>query len=163
MIILYLRGSILLIHIMKRSLFTLVFLLAFIHLGNAQDTEQVSDSVLVAQQEVEKQKQELMQAEQAQKEIAKAEKARKKAEKAQKKAEKAVKKQEKLLKGIANKKKAIDKNERKIRKFHSKLAKGRSKGKASPVDEMKINQKINKLELTITKDKEKLTKLQQKQ
>lgn len=151
---------------MKKPLLALVVLLIFVHFGNAQETtqtEQVSDSVLVSQQQVEKQKQELKEAKLVQKEIDKAEKAQKKAEKAQKKAEKAVKKQEKALKAIANKKKAIDKNERKIRKLQSKLAKGRSKGKASPVDEMKINQKINKLDLTIAKDKEKLTKLQQKQ
>ncbi len=148
---------------MKKIFLTLAVFLAFIHLGNAQEIEQASDSLLVVQQNVEKQKQELEEAKQAQEAIDKAEKAQKKAEKAQKKAEKALKKQEKLSKAIASRKKAIGKSERKIQKSQSKLAKGKSKGKVSPVKEMEINQKINKLKLTIARDKEKLIKLQQKQ
>lgn len=51
----------------------------------------------------------------------------------------------------------------KIGRLQSKMAKGRSKGKMTPVDELKIDQKINKLELVIAKDKEKLAELEQKQ
>ena len=51
----------------------------------------------------------------------------------------------------------------KIGRLQSKVAKSRSKGKMTPVDELKIDQKINKLELVIAKDKEKLAELEQKQ
>jgi hypothetical protein len=148
---------------MKKLLFTLAILCCFTQFTAAQETEQVSDSVLVAQQELEKLELEKQQDLLVQKKIDKAEKARKKAEKAQKKAEKAVKKQEKLTKSIASKKKSIVKGEKKIRKLQSKLAKGKSKGKISPTDEMAINQKISKLKLGIEKDKVKLAKLQEKQ
>jgi len=148
---------------MKNFLITLSLVFAVAQFGNAQETEQPVDSVLIAQEQMKKLEQEIEADKAAQKEIEKAEKAQKKAEKAQKKAEKAVKKQEKLTKAIASKKKGIKKSEAKIRKLQNKMAKNKSKGKVSPVDEMEINQKINKLELSIAKDKEKLGKLQQKQ
>jgi hypothetical protein len=158
---------------MKKVLVTLTLVLAFSQTSFAQETqtiEQPIDSVVVAQQQMDAQMEELKAAKEKQKALAKAEKerksvekAQKKAEKAQKKAEKAVKKQEKLVKSIHQKKKGIKKSEMKIRKLQSKLAKGRSKGKMTPVAEMKIDQKINKLELAIAKHKEKLAKLEQKQ
>ncbi len=128
-----------------------------------QEVEQTTDSVLIAQQKLEKQKEELKATKQAQKKVDKAEKAQKKAEKAKKKAEKEIKKKEKLAKAIASKKKGIAKNESKIKKLQNKLAKAKQKGKMSSVDEMEINHKINKLELAIVKDKEKLDKLVKKQ
>ena len=147
---------------MKR-IFTLASLLIFAVHTYAQETEVVNDSLATVSQMAEKQKKELEERKRVEKEIEKAEKERKKAEKAQKKAEKEAKKRKRLAKAIGKKRKSIDKTERKIQKLQAKLSKGKSKGKLSPVDEMEMNQKIDKLKIEVVKEKNKLAKLERKQ
>lgn len=148
---------------MKKILFTLMGLLLITVSSYAQDTVVAKDSVTVATQVTEQNNAELEAQKKVEKELEKAEKERKKAEKAQKKAEKEAKKMERLAKAIGKKRKSIDKTERKIEKLQRKLSKGKSKGKLSPVDEMEMNQKIDKLKIEVVKEKNKLAKLERKQ
>lgn len=99
----------------------------------------------------------------AEKEAKKKEKQLKKAEKAKKQAEKEIKKRAKQDKIIANKRKSIAKKERDITNMENKLAKKKIKGKLTPIDEMEMNQKMDKIRLNILREKEKLSKLERKQ
>ncbi len=146
---------------MKKIILTVASILLLNLVTYAQKAPQPQDSTSIAQAAlIEAQ---LKEDKRIQKEIAKAEKERKKAEKAQKKAEKEAKKMERLAKDINKKRKSIDKGDSKIVKLQNQLTKGKSRGKLSPVDEMKLNQKIEKLKIDIAKEREKLAKLERKQ
>ncbi len=148
---------------MKRSITVLALFLVFSFVASAQETEQVKDSVTVVEEIYDQDALALKEEKKKQKAIAKNEKELKKAQKDQKKAEKEAKKAAKLAKAINLRRRAIDKSEIKITKLQSKVAKGKSRGKLSPVKEMEMNNKINKLRVNIAKDKEKLAKLERKQ
>jgi len=96
------------------------------------------------------------------KKVEKEEKKAAKAEKELKKEEKEEKKEKKLVNAIESKQRVISKNEKKVVSIQQKLAKGKEKGKLSPVDIDKMNSKIDKLQLGIARDKEKLVKLLKK-
>ncbi|MGB5275136.1 MAG: hypothetical protein WBN39_13865 [Flavobacteriaceae bacterium] len=146
---------------MKKIVLTVASILLINLVSHAQEAAQPKDSVSIAQAAlIEAQ---LKEDKRIQKEIAKAEKDRKKAEKAQKKAEKEAKKMERLANDINKKRKSIDKGDSKIVKLQNQLTKGKSRGKLSPVDEMKLNQKIEKLKMDVAKEREKLAKLERKQ
>ena len=66
------------------------------------------------------------------------------------------------MNNISKKRKSIDKSEHKITKLQSKLLKQKSKGKLTSVDELEMNQKIDKIRLDIIKEKQKLAKLERK-
>ena len=95
--------------------------------------------------------------------VEKEEKKNKKADKKAKKEEKERKKEEQLAKAISNKRKAVKKNEARIVKLENKLVKDEARGKLSPVDKAKSKTKIQQLNTTVAKDKEKLNKLVKKQ
>ena len=134
-----------------KQLFVLVsILLLSLNFSYAQSEEQIIPAM--TEQEVKEQKEIIKKVEKKEKQAAKAEK------EANKKA-KEKKKEEKLIHNIKAKEKAISKNENKVISLQSKLTKGTQKGKYSPVDIEKMNAKIDKLNSTIAKDKEKLAKL----
>ncbi|TFG73633.1 MAG: hypothetical protein E4H26_09550 [Flavobacteriales bacterium] len=139
---------------MKKIILTVTSIILLNVVSYSQEGVQSQGSKSIAQAAlVEKQ---LKEDKRIQKEIAKAEKDRKRAEKE-------AKKSERLAKDIDNKRRSIDKGESKIAKLQNKLTKGKSKGKLSPVDEMTLNQKIEKLKIDIAKEREKLAKLERKQ
>lgn len=142
---------------MKRSILSIfIAILCTIHIGFAQETAQVQDSIAaVSAKEKE--------AKTMQKKIDKAEKKTKKTEKAIKKAEKEAKKRKKLKKAIKSKENAIRKSERKMQKLKAKMEAGKSKGKLSPDDLIKLNKKIDKENASIIKGKQKLAKIERKQ
>jgi hypothetical protein len=126
-----------------------ILLLSF-NLSYAQSEEQIIP--VMTEQEVKEQKEIIKKVEKKEKQAAKAER------EANKKA-KEKKEEEKLIHKIKTKEKSITKNEKKVISLQSKLTIGTQKRKLSPVDIDKMNAKINKLNTTIAKDKEKLAKL----
>lgn len=148
-----------------KHLITLLFLSLLFSAQSsfAQEVQVPQDSVAIsAAAEVEKMVME-KQIEEAEKAAKKAEKKAKKAEKAQKKSEKAAKKANKLAGAIVSKKKDISKEEQKIIKTQEKLNLGKVKGKFSPDEVQKLNSKIDKMKLSVLKNKERLRKLERKQ
>lgn len=90
------------------------------------------------------------------------EKQRKRAERATKKAAKEAKKQQQLLKAIAKKEKSIQKTERKIGKLETKLSKGQAKETLSPLDIADLKKKIDRLQIDMIADKERLATLRRR-
>ncbi len=114
-----------------------------------------SNTPILTEEEIKERKEVIKKVEKEEKQAAKVEKEANKKAKEKKRAEK-------LIHNIKAKEKAISKNENKVISIQDKLKKGTQKGKLSPVDIEKMNAKIDKLNATIAKDKEKLAKLVKK-
>ncbi|NNK75858.1 MAG: hypothetical protein HKP42_07325 [Maribacter sp.] len=138
---------------MKQFLLYSILLLLSINITAAQ-SEDYTTTVL-AKEDVRERKMVIKKVEKEEKKAAKAEKELKKEEKEQRK-------ERKLENGIVTKQRTISKNEKKVISLKQKLVKGKEKGKLSPVDIDKMNSKIDKLQLEIARDKEKLAKLMKK-
>lgn len=150
-----------------RTLFCIPFLLLSFVVTYAQENETAKDSItnantiaaeelIAVEAAVEKAKQEAKVAKEA-------EKARKKEEKALKKAEKEEKKKEKLADAIVEKKSDISEDQLDIIKMESEMQRDKLKGKLSPNDITKINDRIRKRKERILKNQDKLRKLERKQ
>ena len=140
---------------MKKILYLLAVLILFCFSSYARDVRQAKVSSSLVNLDRNVQDRNLNAKKDTDKEL-------KKARKAKKKAEKEAKKQQRLVNNISKKRKSIDKSEHKITKLQSKLLKQKSKGKLTSVDELEMNQKIDKIRLDIIKEKQKLAKLERK-
>ncbi len=141
---------------MKQFLYLIAVLVLFCFSSYARETTQVKVASSIMNLDMDNHAIDQMTQIESKKEL-------KKARKAKKRAEKEAKKQQRLVKNINKKRKSIDKNERKIKKLQSKLLKQKTKGKLTRVDELEMNQKIDKVRIDILKEKEKLAKLERKQ
>ncbi|NNK19237.1 MAG: hypothetical protein HKP49_08810 [Maribacter sp.] len=138
---------------MKQFLLYSILLLLSINITAAQSEDHTT--TVLAKEDVRERKMVIKKVEKEEKKAAKAEKELKKEEKEQRK-------ERKLENGIVTKQRTISKNEKKVISLKQKLVKGKEKGKLSPVDIDKMNSKIDKIQLEITRDKEKLAKLMKK-
>tara|TARA_R110002012_G_scaffold283304_1_gene473528 strand:- start:51871 stop:52335 length:465 start_codon:yes stop_codon:yes gene_type:complete len=154
---------------MKQLVFTSMLIFLTISTNYAQEkTETPKDSVAMAKAAEDaaillRIKTAEKEAKEAEKELKKAEKEAKKAEKKAKKLEKEAEKAEKLQKSIAKAEKSIEKSKSKIINYEDKIIRGKAKGKLSPVDISKLNDKISKERSAMNKTIEKLDKLKRKQ
>jgi lipopolysaccharide export LptBFGC system permease protein LptF len=138
---------------MKPLLLCAFLSLLLINITAAQSEDH--NTPALAKEELKEQKMVIKKVEKEQKKAAKAEKELKKEEREQKK-------ERKLENALVAKQRTISKNGKKVLSLQQKLAKGKEKGKLSPVDMDKLNSKIDKLQLEIAKDKEKLAILLKK-
>lgn len=152
---------------MKRIMIGLVAVFLLSKTANAQEattTKEAATMVIEDVSDSDRMAEEVIKRKTAEEKAAKrAEDAARKAEKEKKHAEKELKRREKHQDAIKKRENAIQKKEREIVKLENKITKKKIKGKLTPIDEMEMNQDIDKLKLNIMRDKDKLAKLKRSQ